>query len=169
MPSASFTRRIAHSPDELLEMVADVEKYPEFISLVAALRVTKRKSEAEYEAEAVIAYKMLRESFRSDIKVDRAARTIHVTKAQKGGAVKALENRWVFHPLPDGTTLIEFFVDVSLALAPLNFVLREKMSKASDVIMGAFEARAAQVCAPVTAEDLDLAAAHERLGLGSFT
>ena len=165
MPSASFTRRVAHNPDELLDMVADVEKYPEFISLVAALRVTNRKSEAEYEAEAVIAYKMLRESFRSDIKVDRAARTIHVTKAQKGGAVKALENRWVFHPLPDGTTLIEFFVDVSLALAPLNFLVREKMSKASDVIMGAFEARAAQVCDAVQSKGLDLAAEHKRLGL----
>ena len=165
MPSAEFTRHICHDADALLEMVADVEKYPEFISLVAALRVTKRKSEVEYEAEAVIAYKMLRESFRSDIKVDRAARTIHVTKAQKGGAVKALTNSWVFHPLPDGTTLIEFFVDVSLALAPLNFLVREKMSKASDVIMGAFEARAAQVCPPVVAADLDMAAEHERLGL----
>ena len=165
MPSASFTRRIPHGPDALLEMVADVEKYPEFIGFVAALRVTKRKSEAEYEAEAVVAYKMLRETFRSKAKIDRAARTIHVSKAQKGGAVKALENRWVFHALPDGTTLVEFFVNVSLAIAPLNFLLREKMSKASDVIMGAFEARAAQVCPPVVAADLDMAAEHERLGL----
>ncbi len=167
MPSAEFTRHICHDADALLEMVADVEKYPEFISLVAALRVVNRKSESEYEAEAIIAYKMFRETFRSAITVDRAARTVHVTKAQKGGAVKTLENRWVFHPLADGTTLIEFFVDVSLTMTPLNFILREKMSKASDIIMGAFERRAGEVCEAVESDaGMDVAAEAKRLGLG---
>jgi coenzyme Q-binding protein COQ10 len=166
MPSASFTRHICHDADELLEMVANVEDYPTFINLISALRITKKIDEQNFEAEAVVAYKMIRESFKSHIHIDREKKFIRVTKAEKGGAVKTLENTWKFHPLSDGSTAVEFYVDVSLKAFPLNILIRDKMDKASDVIMNAFVARAAQVCKRVKSEGMDLAAEYERLGLG---
>ena len=166
MPSTRFQRHVCHAPDELLEMVANVEDYPKFINLISALRITKQISETDFEAEAVISYKMIRESFRSLVYIDRAARYISVTKAEKGGAVKTLKNEWTFHALEDGSTLVDFYVDVSLKAFPLNILIREKMDKAADVIMGAFEARAAQVCKPVKSAGVDLAAAKRELGLG---
>ena len=69
MPSTAFTRHICHDADELLEMVADVENYPEFITLISALRITKKVSDTDFEAEAIVSYKMLRESFRSIIHI----------------------------------------------------------------------------------------------------
>ena len=60
----------------------------------------------------------------------------------------------------------EFFVDVSLKVFPLDILVREKMDKASDIIMGAFERRAGQVCKPITSDGLDLSAEYTRLGLG---
>jgi coenzyme Q-binding protein COQ10 len=165
MPSTSFTRHICHDPDELLEMVANVEDYPVFINLISALRITKQLNETDFEAEAVVAYKMIRERFKSLIHIDRENRFIRVTKAQKGGAVKTLENSWKFHALEDGSTLVEFYVEVSLKAFPLNMLIRDKMGRASEVIMNAFVARAAQVCKPVKSEDIDLAAASKRLGL----
>lgn len=165
MPSASFTRHISHAPDDLLEMVANVEDYPTFINLISVLRITKQISDTDFEAEAVVAYKMIRESFKSLIHVDRGKKFIRVTKAEKGGAVKTLENTWKFHALPDGSTAVEFYVDVSLKAFPLNMLIRDKMDKASDVIMNAFVARAAQVCKPVKSDGLDLTAEYAKLGL----
>ena len=135
MPKTNFTRHICHDADELLEMVTDVESYPAFINLISALRVTKRINDTDFEAEAVIAYKMIRESFKSLVHVDRENKFIRVTKAEKGGAVKTLENTWKFHPLSDGSTAVEFYVDVSLKAFPLNILIKDKMGKASDVIM----------------------------------
>lgn len=166
MPSESFTRHICHDADELLEMVANVEDYPKFINLISALRITKKISDTDFEAEAVVTYKMLRESFKSLIHIDREKKFIRVTKAEKGGAVKTLENTWKFHSLSDGSTIVEFYVDVTLKAFPLNILIKDKMAKASDVIMSAFVARAAQVCEPMKSEGLDLAAEHKRLSLG---
>jgi len=166
MPTASFTRHICHNADDLLEMVANVEDYPVFISLISALRITKKINETDFEAEAVVAYKMIRESFKSLIHIDREKKFIRVTKAEKGGAVKTLDNTWKFHPLSDGSTAVEFYVDVSLKAFPLNLLIKDKMARASDVIMNAFVARAAQICKPVKSEGMDLAAEYKRLGLG---
>ena len=165
MASASFTRHICHDADDLLEMVADVENYPVFINLISALRITKKIDEKNFEAEAVVAYKMIRESFKSLIHIDREKKFIRVSKAEKGGAVKTLENTWKFHPLEDGSTAVEFYVDVSLKAFPLNMLIRDKMDRASDVIMNAFVARAAQICKPVKSDDMDLAAEYQRLGI----
>jgi len=166
MPSASFTRHICHDSDELLEMVADVENYPVFINLISALRITKKIDDKNFEAEAVVAYKMIRESFKSLIHIDREKKFIRVTKAEKGGAVKTLENTWKFHSLSDGSTAVEFYVDVTLKAFPLNMLIRDKMDRASTVIMNAFVARAAQICKPVKGEGMDLAEEYARLDLG---
>ena len=166
MPATSFTRHICHDANELLEMVANVEDYPKFINLISALRITKKISDTDFEAEAVVAYKMIRESFKSLIHVDREKKFIRVTKAEKGGAVKTLENTWKFHSLSDGSTAVEFYVDVSLKAFPLNMLIKDKMAKASDVIMSAFVARAAQACKPVKSKGMDLADEYKRLGLG---
>ena len=165
MPTANFTRHICHDADDLLEMVANVEDYPTFINLISALRITKTISDTDFEAEAIVSYKMIRESFKSLIHVDRDNKFIRVTKAEKGGAVKTLENTWKFHPLSDGSTAVEFFVDVGLKAFPLNMLIKDKMDKASNVIMNAFLARAAQICKPVKSEGLDLVAEYKRLGL----
>ena len=165
MPTTRFTRHICHDANELLEMVANVEDYPKFINLISALRITKHISETDFEAEAVVAYKMIRESFKSLIHIDRKKKFIRVTKAEKGGAVKTLENTWKFHSLSDGSTAVEFYVDVSLKAFPLNMLIKDKMAKASHVIMNAFVGRAAQVCKPVKNEGIDLAAEYTRLGL----
>jgi len=165
MPSTHLVRHILHPADELLAMVADVENYPKFINLISALRITKRLSDTEFEAEAIVAYKMLREAFKSTIQIDPVERTIRVFKAEKGGAVKTLENFWKFHPLDDGSTLVEFDVDVSLKAFPLNVLVRDKMDKATEVILSAFERRAKEVCKAVNSQGVDVAAQCKALGI----
>lgn len=144
MPSAHFMRRIRNRPEDLFDLVSDVENYPEFINLISALRVTKKISETEFEAEAIVAYKMISETFRSHVMADREALKISVRKAEKGGAVKSLLNSWTFYPLKDGSTLVDVVVEVRLKAMPLEFLLRDKFSKASVHIVSVFEKRAQQ-------------------------
>lgn len=167
MPSAHLIRRIRNSPEGLFDLVADVENYPEFINLISALRVTKKLSETEFEAEAVVAYKMLRETFRSHITADRDALKIEVKKAEKGGAVKSLVNRWVFYPLKDGSTLVDVVVDVRLKAMPLEFLLRDKFGKASVQIVNLFETRAKQDLPSVGEADYDYKSELISLGLNA--
>ncbi|MEP6341762.1 MAG: type II toxin-antitoxin system RatA family toxin [Maricaulaceae bacterium] len=154
MPSKHLTQRVRAAPDQVFDMVADVENYPVFINLISNLRITKKISETDFEAEAIVVYKMFRETFRSHIHIDRDAGFIRVTKAKKGGALKTLENKWNFHELSDGSTAVNFYVDVSLKAFPLNMLVKQKMGRASEVIIDAFVRRAAQVC-DVVGDDVD--------------
>jgi len=135
--------------DELFDLVADVETYPEFIDLISALRITKKRSETEFDAEAIVAYKMIRESFRSNVSIDRDAMEISVKKAEKGGAVKDLQNIWKFYPIEDGSTIVDEFV------------------KAASHIMNLFETRAGKTLKHIGDKAYDAKGELARLGLNS--
>ena len=165
MPETKIIRRIRSNPEDLFGFVADVESYPEFINLISALRITKTLSETEFEAEAIVAYKMISESFRSLVMTDAKALKIEVKKAEKGGAVKSLVNKWQFYPLEDGSTLIDVNVDVRLKARSLEFLLRKKFASASNHIVSAFERRAAQILPVVGEENYDFMAEAKACGL----
>ncbi len=165
MPRTHLVRRIRHRPEDLFELVSDVEAYPKFINLISALRVIKTLSETEFEAEAVVAYKMLRETFRSHVTADIRALRVSVKKAEKGGAVKSLLNTWVFHPLEDGSTLVDVVVDVRLKAMPLEFLLRDKFGKAASHIINLFEVRAGQRFKLIGEEVYDISAEMAELGI----
>lgn len=169
MPATTMFKRVRHSPENLLTMVSDVEDYPKFINLLSALRVRTREQTGEhterFEADASVSYKMISETFRSIVLVDKAAGKIQVSKGDRAGAVKSLKNDWIFHELSDGSTLVEFFVDVRLKAFPLELLIRDKFDKASTHIMNLFQARADQLFEPVGDADLDMDAEYSRLGL----
>ena len=169
MPSASLLQRVRHRPDDIMKLVADVESYPRFIDLISALRVTKKTQVTEhhtrFEAEAVVAYKFISETFRSIVDVRTDSRRILVKKADKGGAVKSLENNWIFHELSDGSTLVDFDVDVQLKAFPLEILARDKFDKVAQKIMSLFIEYAGETLELVGDEGLDVAAEVGRLGL----
>ena len=167
MPRAHIIRRIRNRPEELFELVSNVETYPDFISLISALRITKKLSDTEFEAEAVVAYKMLSETFRSHVIADPEALRIEVTKAEKGGAVKSLFNSWNFHRLEDGSTLIDVVVDVKLKAKALEFVLRDKFQNASVQIVKSFETHAFKSLRHIGAPEYDFTSELKALGLDS--
>ena len=45
MPSFRTTRPVRHTPPEMFDLVADVERYPEFLPLCEGLRVLRRTPE----------------------------------------------------------------------------------------------------------------------------
>ena len=125
------------------------------------------KDHDRFEAEAVVAFKFLSETFRSVVDVERGARKITVAKADKGGAVKSLSNNWTFHELSDGSTLVDFDVDVRLKAFPLEMIAREKFDKVADKIMAMFIDHADEALEVVGDDDLDVQAEMKRLGLSA--
>ena len=152
-----------------MRLVADVENYPRFIELISALRVTKKTQvsshHTRFEAEAVVAYKFISETFRSVVEVKTDSRRILVKKADKGGAVKSLINNWTFHELSDGSTLVDFDVDVRLKAFPLEILARDKFDKVAVKIMSMFIDYAGETLELVGEENLDVDAEIQRLNL----
>ena len=171
MPQAALLQHVPHAPDDVLKLVADVESYPNFIELISALRITKSTNIDEmrsiFEADAIVRYKFISETFGSKIEVDKAKRAITVTKASKGGAVKSLRNDWIFHALSDGSTLVDFDVDVRLKAFPLEILAREKFPKVAERIMGYFIDHAAKILPVVSSPELNISKEISNLGLSA--
>ena len=146
-------KRLFHRPEDLLDMVIDVEKYPKFINFISSVRVLKRETPSPFvealTVDVAVQYKFISETFRSLATADRENLRIRIEKAGHGGAVRRLANIWEFHPLSDGSTQLDFTLDVALKAAPLQFLFRSKLGETAASIMNAFEKRAQQVCEPV--------------------
>ncbi len=173
MADARLLRRVMHTPDDMMGLVSNVEAYPEFITLLSALRVLNRKSITDaherFEADATVSYKFIRETFRSVVNIYHDQHKIVVQKASQGGALRSLDNHWTFHTLSDGSTLVDFTIEVKLKAFPLEMLLREKFDAAGRYIMNHFETRAAQVYKKVGDPGLDMDAEYQRLGLSGVS
>jgi len=152
--------RLFHRPEDLLDMVIDVENYPKFINFISSVRILKRDtptpSTEALKVDVAVQYKFVSETFRSLATADRENQCITIKKSGHGGAVRTLTNTWVFFELSDGSTQLDFSLDVSLKLAPLQFLARGKIDGAAKSIMNAFELRAKKVCEPAGDRGLDL-------------
>ena len=159
MPDTRIRRRVMHRPDDMLSMVADVERYPKFLKFISALRVKNRKQVSEtietFEAEATVSFKFISEKFISDVRVDQDAKTISVKKSGHGGALKTLDNSWKFIELSDGSTLVDFYVDVKLKAFPLNILLKDKFDSVGEQMMKLFERKAGMAFEKVGDPDLN--------------
>lgn len=169
MPSKRLHMRVRHTPDNLLTLVSDVEDYPRFVNLISSLRITSEEKisdhKTRFEADANVTYKMLNESFRSVVEMDTQAKKITVEKSERGGPLRSLLNSWEFHELSDGSTLVDFLIEVKLKAFPLEMLLASKFDAASDQVMDAFKRRADQLHENVGGADLDMDAEYVVLGL----
>ena len=145
MPSFSTVRRVPFSPLEMFEVVADVEKYPEFLPLCESLTVLSRQSDGattRLEARMGVGYKAIRETFTSRVTLDSAAPSILAEYLD--GPFRRLENRWRFLPAPGGSD-IDFYVDYEFRSRVLALLMGAVFDKAFRQFAGAFEDRARQI------------------------
>lgn len=143
MPSFQTTRAVRHSPVEMFDLVADVERYPEFLPLCQSLRI-RRRSEVEPGVEALVAemavgYKAIRESFTTRVTLDRPQLTILTEYVE--GPFRHLNNRWRFRPDPLGCA-IEFFIDYEFRSYALSLLMGSMFDGAFRRFSVSFEERA---------------------------
>lgn len=126
------------SAEQLFDLVADVERYPEFLPWCQATRITRREGNVFY-SDMVIGFKMVRERVTTRVTLDRPRR-IDVDYLR--GPMRHLNNHWVFVPQPNGDCLIDFFVDFELRSPLLDRLIGALFNEAVRRMVGAFETRA---------------------------
>ena len=144
MPQFSTSRMVRHSAAHMFDLVADVERYPEFVPLCRALKVRQRISEPEgveiVVADMIVAYQMVRQTFTSRITLDRPNLQILVEYLQ--GPFRNLENRWLFHPPGENSCEVEFFISYEFKSRMLGLLMGTMFDAAFRRFAAAFERRA---------------------------
>jgi coenzyme Q-binding protein COQ10 len=145
MPAFQSTRRVPHSPTEMFDLVADVERYPEFLPLCEDLRVRRRSRDAEGRdilvADMTIGYKAIHETFTSRVTLDRP--NLRITVQYVDGPFRHLENRWTFADAEDDGCTIGFFLSYEFRSFTLGLLMGAVFDRAFRRFADAFEERAA--------------------------
>jgi len=136
--SHTETRSVPYPAELMYTVVSDVERYPEFLPWVVALRVLSRRDNG-MTAEMAVGYGALRERYTSDIKLDPAIHRIDV--AQIKGPFKTLENHWQFTPNGEGCE-VTFSILFEFKSRLLHSVAGAKFEKVMLKMADAFEERA---------------------------
>ena len=145
MPQFETRRPVPHSPEQMYALVADVERYPEFLPLCEALSVRSRKERDGKEllvADMTVGYKAIRETFTSRVTLDPASHKILVEYVD--GPFRHLENRWTFKPSETGCD-VGFFISYEFASRMLGLLMGAMFDKAFRKFSEAFERRADEV------------------------
>jgi coenzyme Q-binding protein COQ10 len=143
---------VAHSADDMFRLVADVESYPKFLPLCEALKLKRRENRDGKDVlmtTMVVGYKLIRESFTTEVILDPDARAIVVHYLD--GPFSDLENRWTFRPLTSKTCEIDFYIAYSFRSRLLERLMGGLFDKAVRRYTTAFEERADAIYGEATA------------------
>ncbi|TWD57869.1 coenzyme Q-binding protein COQ10 [Agrobacterium vitis] len=148
MPKFETRRPVKHSPDRMYALVADIERYPEFVPLCDALSIQSRKERDGKElliANMSVGYKAIRETFTTQVLLKPDERAIDVQYIE--GPFKYLDNRWRFEETADGGCMVHFFIDYEFKSRILGALMGSMFDRAFRMFTEAFEARADKIYA----------------------
>jgi coenzyme Q-binding protein COQ10 len=147
MPQFSTKRRVRHPAARMFDLVADVERYPEFVPFCKSTKL-RRRSKDESGREVVvcdmtIAYKLIQETFTTKVTFDRPALQIIVDYLS--GPFRRLENRWAFRAVDERTCDVEFFLLYEFQSRTLGLLMGAMFEAVFRRFADAFERRADQL------------------------
>lgn len=144
MPEFSTRRRVRHNASDMFDLVADVERYPEFLPLCSGMKLRSRNEQAEgvvvIVADMTVAYKLIRETFRSRATLDRA--NLHILVEYLEGPFSRMENRWEFQPVQEKLSDVKFFITYEFRSRMLGMLMGAMFDTAFRRFAVAFERRA---------------------------
>jgi len=140
MPMHAEKRLLPYEPEQLFELVAHVERYPEFLPWCVAARVRRREGDEIY-ADLVIGFRMFRECFTSHVHLQHPDR---IDVEYLKGPLRYLNNHWNFEKV-EGGCIIDFHVDFEFHSRILQKVVEMLFNEAVKHMVNAFEARAHQI------------------------
>ena len=137
MPTHAEQRLIAYTPEQLFDLVADVEKYPQFLPWCVKAAI-KSKTEHELVADLTIGFGPFRETFTSRVTLERPSR---IRVRYEKGPFRYLNNVWTFTPDPRGC-LVDFFVDFEFRSRLLQNAMGVVFNEGVRLMVSAFIKRA---------------------------
>ena len=145
MPKASVKRLIGCNKDQLVDLVLDIEKYPEFVPFCLDAHVYEKKDQGNLVsiiADLTIGKGPFKDTYKSDVKFNKKDNMIKVTNI--GGPLNYLENIWHFKDHENGTE-ISFDIDFEIQNKFLNIVMTKSFQFGLDKIADAFQKRAEEL------------------------
>jgi len=152
MPKHAEKRLVPYSPAQMYDLVADVNRYQEFLPWCLGSRIRKQ-TDRVIEADLIIGFKIYREKFGSRVELDPDTRTIRT--AYLDGPFRYLKNEWVFHPDEQGC-LVDFYVDFEFKSRTLQRVIEPLFNEAVKRMVRAFETRARDLYGAVDAPSREI-------------
>ena len=147
MPQFRTRRRVRHAASEMFDLVADIERYPEFVPLCQSMRIRKRTEAGEgittVVADMTVAYKLIHESFVSRVTLDRP--NLQILVEYLDGPFSHLENRWTFRPTGERTCEVRFFISYEFRSRMLGMLMGSMFDLAFRRFAAAFEQRADKI------------------------
>ena len=140
MPTHAEKRFLPFSQEQLFNLVADVEIYPEFLPWCIAVRVTHR-DENTIRADLMVGFKMVREKFTSKVTLLAPDR---IDVVYLDGPFRYLNNHWIFEPHEKGC-LLYFFIDFEFRSAVMKRLMGGLFNEAAGHMVTAFEMRAREL------------------------
>ncbi len=139
------TRVLPYTPEQLFGLVGDVDRYPDFVPWITAMRTWNARQDgpvSSVDAEAQVGFSFLKEKFATRVRRDAEHLTVDVSLLY--GPFKRLSNQWKFTPKGAETT-IEFIIDFAFKSRMLDALLAANLDRAADKLIACFEARARQI------------------------
>ena len=150
MPQFANKRRVRHSAQQMFDLVADVERYPEFVPLCQSLKIRQRTPKPDGSeivvADMTVSFQLVRETFTSRVTLDRTNLKILVEYLQ--GPFSKLENKWTFEPRGDDACDVGFFIAYEFKSRMLAVLMGAMFDAAFQRFAAAFEKRADAVYGP---------------------
>jgi coenzyme Q-binding protein COQ10 len=144
MPKFSSKRRVRHTAPQMFDLVADVERYPEFVPLCQSLKIRQRTPQPDgteiVVADMTVSFKLVRESFTSRVTLDRPNLKILVEYLK--GPFSNLENRWSFEAKSDIECDVGFYLAYEFKSRVLALLMGTMFETAFARFAAAFERRA---------------------------
>jgi coenzyme Q-binding protein COQ10 len=144
VPKFSSKRRVHHSAPQMFDLVADIERYPEFVPLCKSMRIRQRTAKPDgteiVVADMSVSFNLVREAFTSRVTLDRPNLKIFVEYLQ--GPFSNLENRWSFEAKSDADCDVGFFLNYEFKSRMLAMLMGTMFDTAFQRFAAAFEKRA---------------------------
>ena len=144
MPAHTERRVLPYSAEQLFDLVAAVDRYPEFLPWCRETRITRRDGDV-FHADMIIGFKAVRQRFSSRVET---ARPHGIDVAPTRGPFRRLANRWRFTDLPGGGCQVDFHVDFEVRSRLLRGLIGALFHEAARRMVAAFEGRARTLYGP---------------------
>ena len=145
MPKASVKRLIDCKKEQLIDLVLDIEKYPEFVPFCLGSKIYEKKDKGDQLliiADLTIGKGPFKDTYKSDVKFNKKEDSIYVTNLD--GPLKHLENKWHFKEI-NNLSEVSFEIDFELKNDFLNIIMTKSFQFGLDKIADAFQKRAEEL------------------------
>ena len=149
MPSHTEHKILPYTSKQMLDLVLDIENYPQFLPWCLAGRITKLIDDNHFIADLVISFKAFTQKYTSDVKTAKISENEYkVEVVAIDGPFQNLVNHWRFQDLPNYPkphSKIEFFIDFDFKSKIFGKMIGLVFEKATNKMINAFEKRAHQL------------------------